>query len=385
MSWRACWVDPINNNPHFIDLLTRYFVADDVETHVVSNYRDRYAGGCEGVRWHPFLSKDDISPSPQMSKIQKLMLGMKYDLAWRKLGRTLDQLDTPKFLLSTSLRLAGMDYRGLRRLKRRGYRYSFLMHRPFYGDDFHSSRRAVQTREIAAMAEEVLVMTNYAANIAAKTLRIDRDRFKLFPHPHYNIVFDPLEPDPVFRLELQAWARGRPIVLYLSTINEAHGVTDLTEAVRLVWRQLPDCCFLFMGNDHKGGESAAALAIRKKFEADERVLCQFGFYENEQAKAAIELSAVSALPYRTIVQSGVVPMVCGLGLPVVATDVGGLAEMVSTNQNGRLVPPGQVEQLADAIISVVMDATTYAERTKQYSTEHFNPSHAIAAIRSCLV
>ena len=49
-------------------------------------------------------------------------------------------------------------------------------------------------------------------------------------------------------------------------------------------------------------------------------------------------------------------MACGL--PVVATDVGGNAELVDAGRTGCLVPAGDVEQLAAALISVATDPET---------------------------
>jgi glycosyltransferase involved in cell wall biosynthesis len=45
------------------------------------------------------------------------------------------------------------------------------------------------------------------------------------------------------------------------------------------------------------------------------------------------------------------------GLPVVATRVGGLADMITEGVHGRLVPPRDVQALADAVASVAQDRT----------------------------
>jgi glycosyltransferase involved in cell wall biosynthesis len=43
------------------------------------------------------------------------------------------------------------------------------------------------------------------------------------------------------------------------------------------------------------------------------------------------------------------------GVPIVATDVGGVSEVVTDNVNGLLVPPGRPRALADAVSRLVRD------------------------------
>lgn len=49
------------------------------------------------------------------------------------------------------------------------------------------------------------------------------------------------------------------------------------------------------------------------------------------------------------------------GLPVVATGVGGLPEIVAENESGWLVPPGSPQALADAIVAAAADRQKLAE------------------------
>ncbi len=43
------------------------------------------------------------------------------------------------------------------------------------------------------------------------------------------------------------------------------------------------------------------------------------------------------------------------GLPVVASDVGGMREIVTHNRNGWLVPAGNVERLGETLLTVLLD------------------------------
>ena len=44
-----------------------------------------------------------------------------------------------------------------------------------------------------------------------------------------------------------------------------------------------------------------------------------------------------------------------LGIPVIAASIGGIAELVEDGVNARVVPPGDVDRLAAALIEVASD------------------------------
>ena len=57
-------------------------------------------------------------------------------------------------------------------------------------------------------------------------------------------------------------------------------------------------------------------------------------------------------PYKDATQSGVVHTAFSMGIPVIASDVGALAEDIKDGINGYLVTPCNIEQLASAIIKL---------------------------------
>lgn len=74
-----------------------------------------------------------------------------------------------------------------------------------------------------------------------------------------------------------------------------------------------------------------------------------------EVAALFDSAAVVCLPYREASQSGVQALACGLGVPVVATAVGGLATATSDGVDGLLVPPDDVPSLTAALAAVIDD------------------------------
>ena len=56
------------------------------------------------------------------------------------------------------------------------------------------------------------------------------------------------------------------------------------------------------------------------------------------------------LPYLSATQSGIAQIAYNFDLPVIATDVGGLSEVVHDGVTGLLVPPGDPRALAARIM-----------------------------------
>lgn len=70
---------------------------------------------------------------------------------------------------------------------------------------------------------------------------------------------------------------------------------------------------------------------------------------------AMDAATVLALPSRSEGMGRVLIEALLRGRPIVATRVGGIRELVEDGVNGLLVPPGDMEALADALVSVLSD------------------------------
>ena len=64
---------------------------------------------------------------------------------------------------------------------------------------------------------------------------------------------------------------------------------------------------------------------------------------------------ITVCPYIDATQSGVIMTSYSMGKPVIASNVGGLGEMVEDKKSGLLVSPGDVNELANSIITLLRD------------------------------
>jgi glycosyltransferase involved in cell wall biosynthesis len=71
---------------------------------------------------------------------------------------------------------------------------------------------------------------------------------------------------------------------------------------------------------------------------------------DDEVEALFKAADVVVLPYRSATQSGVTHVAYALGVPVITTDVGGLAETVRPGETGLVAPPENPRALADTIV-----------------------------------
>lgn len=75
---------------------------------------------------------------------------------------------------------------------------------------------------------------------------------------------------------------------------------------------------------------------------------------DEITALALECDII-VVPYKKASQSGIIALALAAGKPVIATNVGGLAEQIEDGSTGIVVPPGDPEALARAMESLLAD------------------------------
>jgi len=79
-------------------------------------------------------------------------------------------------------------------------------------------------------------------------------------------------------------------------------------------------------------------------------------------------------PYISASQSGNTVMAYAAGVPVISTNVGGLAEMTEDGKTGYVIAPGDPEAIADAVGKCFKDDNyeKVSQNARQAATGQFN-------------
>ncbi|MDH4140617.1 MAG: glycosyltransferase family 4 protein, partial [Coriobacteriia bacterium] len=167
-----------------------------------------------------------------------------------------------------------------------------------------------------------------------------------------------------------------PLVLYLGWIAEYKGVRDLAEAMPLVREALPDAVLALAGPEiDMTAEDAVASLSPDAY----RIL---GTLDTEEVCAWLHAADVLVLPSRVREgQPRVLLEAMAADTPIVATNVGGVGELLEGGRLGKLVAPGNPAALAAAIVDTLKDSpatttrlTAAAEAVRAYD------SRSVAAV-----
>lgn len=156
-------------------------------------------------------------------------------------------------------------------------------------------------------------------------------------------------------LHLAGTAHGTPVkILYLGNIGKAKGSFDLIQAAARVRALGLDIQVNLVGEELTVGEKSQLDESIRLARLGEAVTLQepacgevkLGYLKD--ADIFVHPSYAEGMPMAVLEA-----MACGL--PVVATRVGGIPELVISGKNGLLVEPGQTDQLAEALITLAKD------------------------------
>lgn len=168
--------------------------------------------------------------------------------------------------------------------------------------------------------------------------------YRKVPHPVYESFGTALGKREA-RAALQLTSPH--VLLFFGYVRAYKGLHVLLEAMATVVRSL-DVHLLVVGefydDERKYRQQVQALHL------GDHVTIHANYVPNDRVREYFSAADAVVLPYISATQSGIAQIAFNFERPVIATDVGGLAEVIRTDSTGIVVPPGDASALANAIV-----------------------------------
>jgi glycosyltransferase involved in cell wall biosynthesis len=193
-----------------------------------------------------------------------------------------------------------------------------------------------------AAADAVITLT---PRLASRLLGdgVPRERLHVIPSGVERSVFAGPSPDPFP-------GTPHPRVVFVGRLHRQKQVDTLVRAAPLL--RTPGVSVLVVGD---GPDRAWLQEL-----ADPALVRFTGFVPHDEVPAVLRHSDVFVLPSRYEELGSVLLEAMHCGVPIVASDTGGIPDVITDGVTGRLVPPGDPAAVASAVDALLADRAAAA-------------------------
>lgn len=218
-------------------------------------------------------------------------------------------------------------------------------------------------RSLFGSADRVVVLSRMWADAVTHT----------FPElsSKVRVLFNPCPAIPEADTHLADETSGRnPYILFAGVVNARKGYEQLIKAFAKIAPDFPEWRLVVAGSGEtdRAAELAAGLGIADRVDLP-------GWVAGKAKNRLFAGASVFCLPSHAEGFPMAVLEAWAYGLPVVATPVGGLPEMVEDGRDALLFIPGDTEMLASKLAAVMADEEIqkkFASASKNFAKTTFN-------------
>ncbi len=168
----------------------------------------------------------------------------------------------------------------------------------------------------------------------------------MVPHPVYDLFGEALSRQQA-RSTLQLPPKA-PVLLFFGLIRRYKGLHVLLDAMPRIVAAMPEARLIIAGECYDDEQRYRDQIRRHGLEHHVRFDARY--IPDAEVPAYFSACDVVVQPYVTATQSGVAQIAFNFEVPLIITDVGGLAEVVRHDEDGLVVPPEAPQALADAVM-----------------------------------
>jgi glycosyltransferase involved in cell wall biosynthesis len=157
------------------------------------------------------------------------------------------------------------------------------------------------------------------------------------------------------------------VILFFGLIRAYKGLDKLIIAFKEILKLQPSTTLLIVGECYEDIKKYTDLI--DKLELKDKIILVDHFIPNEKIEPYFKAADLSCLPYNSGTQSGILMMAYGFKIPVVVTDVGGVAELVIENETGKIIADNSLKNLVNGLHHILATKNTinYAQNIENYT------------------
>ncbi len=163
------------------------------------------------------------------------------------------------------------------------------------------------------------------------------------------------------------------VLLFFGYVRDYKGLDVILDAMPAILEKMKVTLLVvgeFYNNEQQYRDQVHRLGIA------DAVIFHSDYVPNEEVGVYFSAADVMTLPYKSATQSGIIQIAYNFHRPVIATDVGGLGEVIVDGHTGFIVPPEQPAAIAEAVVSFYENdrfesfRAGVIEEKKKYSWEY---------------
>lgn len=156
--------------------------------------------------------------------------------------------------------------------------------------------------------------------------------------------------------------QDKKILLFFGFIRDYKGLDLLIEALA----ELDESYHLLICGEVYGSFDKYDELI-KKLNLEEKITKMIRFIDDKEIPEIFSASDVCVLPYRSATQTGIVAIAYSVGVPLIATNVGGLKEIISPYETGTIAEEVSSKSIKKAIEKFYKkDLSFYSNNIEKY-------------------
>lgn len=335
----------------YLGIIAPALVRAGAEVHVLSVVRGQEASDLrtdEGVHVHrrPFPRPPGVGRLTRMeASWERLSLAGAVAFQARRLGIAPDVVEVPEWKAEGLLR-AGMPSVPLVVRLHSSAAQVF----PYLGRLNVDRRLAIRLESRTVRRADVV--TGTGAQVASMVPQLGLDPAKV------REITYPARPARVLPLP-----EGPPRILFAGRFERRKGPETLVRALPALRRTVPEARLVLLGRDASDAEHpsrrawleelAGSLGVRGALEVVER-------WGKDAVVEHLARATVCAVPSEWESFGYVAAEASSMGRPVAASAIPALGEVVADRETGRLVPPGDVDAWAEALVDLLGDPASAA-------------------------